>query len=66
MGTGRVAMGATGLEGTPRNLPRRARREGGALPCTAQEVHRHVALSCVVLGGGGGGGMVFVSQLDLI
>lgn len=59
-----VTMGGVGLEGTPRNISPEARGEGGALPCTAQEVHCHVALGCVVLGVGGG--MVFVSQLDLI
>lgn len=66
LGPGRVTAGGVGLEGTPWKLPRKARREGGALSSTAQEVCCHVALGCVVLGGGGGGGTVFVSQLDLI
>lgn len=55
----------SGPGGHARVRPSKARREGGVLPCTAQEVHCHVALGCVVLEGGGGG-MVFVSQLGLI
>lgn len=59
-GTGGVPMGGMGLEGTPRSLS--PRREGGALPCAAQEARCHVAVGRVVLGGG----LLFVSQLDLI
>lgn len=38
--------GGVGLKGTAWNLPCRARGEGGALPCTAHEVHCHVLKGC--------------------